>query len=336
MIRYFPLNLLLPVLLISCAQPEPPPPTPAYRVMTYNIEDIRTDDLKNPNQPRLKAAARRIQELRPDILLINEITYDQPGTPRWEDGDQEGGNGQRFLDHFLAVPQAEGLQGLNYTVFMPPTNTGLASGFDFDRDGIAVTEVPVLPAPDSLGGPAPQTPEGRAYGVDSWGFGMFPGQYGMALYVRSDLVVMTDQVRSFQHFRWSDMPDHLMPVVPGTTEPWYADEAGQQFRLSSKNHVDVPVQLPGGAQLHLLISHPTPPAFDGDEERNKRRNHDEIRFWADYIAGRDYIEDDNGRQGGLAEEAYFVIMGDLNADPDEGSGMNNPAKTWLLGKPTDQ
>ena len=38
--------------------------------------------------------------------------------------------------------------------------------------------------------------------------------------------------------------------------------------------------------VHFLVSHPTPPTFDGAEDRNGTRNHDEIRFWADYIGGR--------------------------------------------------
>ena len=36
--------------------------------------------------------------------------------------------------------------------------------------------------------------------------------------------------------------------------------------------------------VHVLASHPTPPTFDGAEDRNGRRNHDEIRFWADYVS----------------------------------------------------
>ena len=51
------------------------------RLATYNIEDVRTADLKNPAHPRLTAAAALIQHLRPDVLLINEMTYDQPGDP---------------------------------------------------------------------------------------------------------------------------------------------------------------------------------------------------------------------------------------------------------------
>jgi hypothetical protein len=73
----------------------------------------------------------------------------------------------------------------------------------------------------------------------------------------------------------------------------------------------------------LLVSHPTPPGFDGPEDRNGRRNHDEIRLWADYIdpARSAYLYDDRGQRGGLAPGASFVIAGDLNADPLDGGSI---------------
>ena len=69
-----------------------------------------------------------------------------------------------------------------------------------------------------------------------------------------------------------------------------------------------------------MVSHPTPPVFDGEEDRNGRRNHDEIRLWMDYVdpSQGDYLYDDRGRSGGLAEKTSFVIAGDLNADPHDG------------------
>jgi endonuclease/exonuclease/phosphatase family metal-dependent hydrolase len=99
-------------------------------------------------------------------------------------------------------------------------------------------------------------------------------------------------------------------------EPWYEPDEWQSFRLSSKSHWDVPVRLPDGTVLHLLASHPTPPAFDGSARRNERRNHDEIRLWVDYLSNEAYIEDDSSRGGGLAPGAPFVVLGDLNADPE--------------------
>jgi hypothetical protein len=84
-----------------------------------------------------------------------------------------------------------------------------------------------------------------------------------------------------------------------------------------------------GSVIHVLASHPTPPVFDGEEDRNGRRNHDEIRFWIDYAAGADYIYDDDGRYGGLASDEQFVIMGDMNAAPQDGDSTDNPAGKLL-------
>ena len=97
------------------------------------------------------------------------------------------------------------------------------------------------------------------------------------------------------------MPGALLPDRASTPEPrdWYSREELRIFRLSSKSHWDVPIRI-GGDTVHFLTSHPTPPVFDGPEDRNGRRNHDEIRLFADYITpGRaGYLYDDKGRRGG--------------------------------------
>ena len=63
--------------------------------------------------------------------------------------------------------------------------------------------------------------------------------------------------------------------------------------------------------------------FDGPEDRNGTRNHDEIRFWADYISpGKSgYIYDDSGVSGGLKPGSMFVIAGDENSDPLDGDSI---------------
>ncbi|MFQ5348199.1 MAG: endonuclease/exonuclease/phosphatase family protein, partial [Rhodothalassiaceae bacterium] len=125
-------------------------------------------------------------------------------------------------------------------------------------------------------------------------------------------------------FLWKDMPGAMLPDDPKTDAPadWYGPEVLALLRLSSKSHWDIPIRI-GDEVIHVLASHPTPPAFDGPEDRNGRRNHDEIRFWADYVdpARSGYIHDDAGRAGGLAAGARFVILGDLNADPADGSNI---------------
>src|SRR2546430_1237691 len=82
--------------------------------------------------------------------------------------------------------------------------------------------------------------------------------------------------------------------APATGEGFYSDEELEALRLSSKSHWDVPVRTGRGETVHLLAAHPTPPGFDGPEQRNVLRNHDEIRFWADYVDPRagGYIYDD--------------------------------------------
>ncbi|MEM7383862.1 MAG: choice-of-anchor I family protein [Verrucomicrobiota bacterium] len=190
------------------------------------------------------------------------------------------------------------------------SNTGIDSGFDLDNNG-----------------------EATGRGNDAFGFGNFPGQYGMVLL--SKYPIVEEQVRTFQTFLWKDMPGALLPDDPATPEPndWYSAEELAVFRLSSKSHWDIPVDF-GDRVVHFLASHPTPPVFDGAEDRNGTRNHDEIRFWADYIDPDQsaYIYDDGGESGGLAGGASFVILGDLNADPNDGDSTNN-AIDQLLSHP---
>ena len=181
--------------------------------------------------------------------------------------------------------------------FIAPSNTGVATGLDLDGDGIVGSEAGTI-----------------ELARDSHGFGMFEGQYGMLVLSRHEIAV--EDVRTFRTFRWRDMPGARLPARPDGT-PFYSDEALDVLRLSSKSQWDVPVRI-GGEVVHFLVSHPTPPVFDGPEDRNGARNADEIRFWSDYVAGEEYIHDDSGRKGELANGAHFVIAGDLNADPADG------------------
>lgn len=302
----------------AIAQPSEQPVV--IRVATFNIQDVRPSDLARDDHPRLRQIAEVIQRLGPDVILLNEIAYDQPGAPGFRPGEPEGQAGQRFADQYLAVPQGQGAAPRRYRAFMAPVNTGMPSGFDLDNDGRAVTTPPPVDAA--------ATGAGRAYGNDCWGFGTFPGQYGMSLLVDERLVILRDEVRTFRLLPWDYMPGALLPE--GADGPWFTNEEKAVFRLSSKGHWDVPVRLPNGARIHFLCSHPTPPVFDGPEKRNARRNHDEIRFWADYIDSAPYVVDDRNEPGGLDDRFPFVILGDLNADPHRGDSWQNPVGKTLF------
>lgn len=227
-----------------------------------------------------------IQHQRPDVLLLNEFDYDAGGIAA-----------DLFQQRYLGVPQF-GQKAIGYRYrYFAPVNTGVPSGFDLDGDG-------------RHDGPG-----------DAWGFGRHPGQYGML--VLSRFPIDAARVRTYRNFRWRDMPGALVPMHPDGS-PWYAPVAWAVFPLSSKSHWDVPVRTPLGT-IHLLAAHPTPPVFDGPEDRNGRRNADEIRFWREYVSTQDadWIVDDDGRRGGLPADTRFVIVGDLNADPADGGGRRD-------------
>jgi Endonuclease/Exonuclease/phosphatase family len=243
-------------------------------------------DLSTPGNAQAAAVAEIIQRTRPDVLLINEFDF-APEALRL------------FQRNYLSLSQ-NGARPIRYRHrFIAPSNTGEPSGFDLDNDG-------------SVGGPN-----------DAWGFGLFPGQFGMAVYSRYP--IDRRRVRTFKNFLWKDMPGALLPDDPATPAPrdWYSEAELAEFPLSSKSHWDLPIRI-GEARVHFLVSHPTPPVFDGPEDRNGTRNYDEIGFWADYISpGRRsrYIYDDAGRRGGLRRGSLFVIAGDQNSDPLDGDSV---------------
>lgn len=254
-------------------------------------------ELAAPGSPQPATIAEIIQRTRPDVLLINEFDFDEAHASLG-----------LFQDNYLSVSQ-NGADPISYPyAYTAPSNTGVFSGFDLDNSGAAGDFLP----------------------NDSFGFGFFEGQFGMAVY--SMYPIQYDDIRTFQHFLWKDMPRALLPDDPNVDGPadWYSPEELEVFRLSSKSHWDVPIRI-GRNTVHFLVSHPTPPVFDGDEDRNGTRNHDEIRFWSDYVTrGQSrYIYDDNGRRGGLPSQAFFVIAGDQNSDPYDGDSIPGSAQLLL-------
>ncbi len=153
-------------------------------------------------------------------------------------------------------------------------NTGMPTGRDIDGDGY-------------LGGAA-----------DAQSFGAFRGQGGMA--VLSRWPVDRDAVQSLTALKWSDFP--------GANPPEGTD---LDQRLSTTAHWDVPIKTPGHGTLRVLAYHASPPVFDGPEDRNGRRNHDEAALWLAWL---------DGSVPGNAPTEGFVIVGDANLDPFDGDG----------------
>ena len=276
------------------------------RVATYNTSLFDEDaggliarlELGNAQARKIAAVLQRV---RPDIVLLNEFDYDA---------------GHRAADLFqrdyLDVPQAGGGEPMQYPYrYLAPVNTGVPSGLDLDSNG-------------ETGG------IGRDRGNDAWGYGLHPGQYGML--VLSRYPIDSAQVRSFQLLKWSAMPGAARPIDPNARRAFHPDAIWRQLRLSSKSHWDVPVRTPHGV-LHFLVSHPTPPVFDGPEDRNGARNADELRLWREYLDNdaddRGWLCDDNGRCGGLPDGDRFAIAGDLNNDPVDGDGRHEAIRQLI-------
>ncbi|MBE0453644.1 MAG: endonuclease/exonuclease/phosphatase family protein [Roseovarius sp.] len=169
-------------------------------------------------------------------------------------------------------------------------NSGWPTGLDMDGDG-------------RRGGPG-----------DAQGYGAFSGQGGMALLSRHP--IDTGAARDWSALLWRDLPGALLPEVDG--RPFPSEEAQAIQRLSSVGHWAVPVTLPGG-RLTILAFHAAPPVFDGPEDRNGRRNADEIRLWQHIL------------DGGLgpAPDHSFVIAGVANLDPERGEGRHEAIRALL-------
>lgn len=170
----------------------------------------------------------------------------------------------RALERFSETLKAAGLDLPHRFTAQP--NSGIATGLDLDGDGRL----------------------GEA--DDAQGWGQFTGQNGMAVLSRLPLGEVTDHTGTL----WRDLPGNLMPDT--------APKIAAIQRLSSTAHWEVPVQTPDGP-LHLLAWSATPPVFDGPEDRNGRRNHDEAAFWLHHLPN-----------------APFVLIGTVNLDPLDGEG----------------
>ncbi len=270
------------------------------RFASYNASMFRKDEgqlleeLKTPDNEHIRKIAEIIQRTRPDFLALMEFDY----VP-------ENEAALLFQKNYLDKSQ-NGTEPIQYPyVYAVPSNTGVLGEVDMNDDG-------VIKLPD-----------------DAYGFGRFPGQYAFAVFSRFPFD--EEHVRTFRNMLWTDMPDAKLPKKLNK-EDFYSRAALSTFRLSSKNHIDIPVKMPDGKTVHALISHPTPPVFDGPEDKNGLRNHDEIKLWVDYISGATYLKDDKGKTGGLDKSARFVVMGDLNADPLNGDSAEG-AITQLLDHP---
>lgn len=171
--------------------------------------------------------------------------------------------------------------------FALPPNAGVATGLDLDGDG-------------RLGEPE-----------DAQGWGRFAGAGALA--VLSRLPVDRDGVVDRSRMLWADLPGNL--IEGGGLSRAALDVQ----RLSSHGHWQVPLRLPGGGRFTLMVWQATPPVFDGPEDRNGRRNHDEAALWLRLLDG----------DLGPAPAPPFALVGNANLDPMDGEGRREALRALL-------
>lgn len=178
--------------------------------------------------------------------------------------------------------------GLSYDHhFASAPNAGEASGLDLNGDG-------------TLGD-----------ADDAHGFGRYSGMGGMA--VLSRFPIEQDAMEDFTPMLWRDLSGHIYPMLGET--PFGGEDVFAIHRLSSRGHWVVPIKTPEHGTFRLMTFHATP-IYDGEEDRNGRRNHDEVAFWLDYL------KFDTNPQP-------FILGGTANIDPVRGSGRRKAIKALL-------
>jgi hypothetical protein len=128
-------------------RPEPAAEGAPVRFATFNASLHRQRagqalaELSVPGDRQASAVAEIIQRTRPDVLLINELDYEPAGALI-----------TAFAENDLALSHHGSLPIHYPEAFVAPSNTGVPSGRDLDKDG-------------RIGGPG-----------DALGFGHFAGQ----------------------------------------------------------------------------------------------------------------------------------------------------------------
>jgi hypothetical protein len=189
----------------------------------------------------------------------------------------------------------------------------LLTGVDYDHGLVALAALEARLAAAGSGYPhrfALRPNTGMATGLDLDGDGRLGAPRDAALLSR--LPVDEGAVRDLSAMLWRDLPGAILP-------PGYPDDHAAVQRLSTTGHWVVPLVLADDRRLTLLAWHATPPVFDGPEDLNGRRNHDEAALWLRLLDGA----------LGPVPEAPFVILGDGNLDPVDGEGRADAMRALL-------
>ena len=272
---------------------------PPVRFATFNASLNRNNagqaagrTLSTPGNAQADTVAEIIQRVRPDVLLINEFDF-EPTAVGWPSCSR--------TTTCRSARTGAAPRSTTPTSSSRPSNTGIPSGFDLNNNG-ARRRARTTPSASGSSPASSAWPSSRSYPIDR------------------------RPVRTFQNFLWKDMPGALLPDDPATPGAGRLVLAGGARRLPAlvEESLGRARSTSAAETVHFLVSHPTPPVFDGPEDRNGTRNFDEIRFWADYITParrRATSTTTTAATAASSRAPLFVIAGDQNSDPLDGDSI---------------
>lgn len=258
--------------------------TQRIRMGHWNIKELGTAKILDPDSTQLPAMAEILARFHPDILSVNELQFDienvpEEGLPGAPAGTQpgnacEGRNARRLADRLHEL-QPDLLE------------------YDYSLVAMGNSGVPFETTEDVADNFKVRPDE-------------FLGRYSIGLLSRYP--ILHDQVRVLHDLAWSDLPGNRIQRIH--------DELGIDvpvgYPLFEKAIVVVPVDVEGMV-FHVILLHPMTSGFS---PMNPHRNHDELRaltLWLDGELSAPGWEP-------LPADARFVIVGDLNVDPEDGEG----------------
>lgn len=263
---------------------------PAFTETTLRIATFATE-LERDGPGLLLRDIRKGKD--PQVIAVARVVADaQPDILVLQGIDFDHNN--QALKALRDVIEVHGWEMAHVFAAMP--NSGVSTRVDMDGDGR------------------------RGQPRDAQGYGEFLGQGGMAILSRHP--IRYDTVQDFSQLLWRDIPNASLPITEAG--PFPSQDALEIQRLSSVSHWVIPI-LVEERVLNIMTFHATAPVFDGPEDRNGHRNHDEIVFWLRYL---------DGAMGDIPTGS-FVLAGNANLDPVDGEGRKS-AINMLLADPRFQ
>ncbi len=256
------------------------------RIAQFNIRELTTAKLLDANNKQVNSAAELIARFDADILSINEIQYALKDVP---DAGLPGATTAR--------------PGALATGDDPANNAARLAARVTEVD--ADVEYPYAAMFLGNSGFAYTGSTGGHAELATRGFGEWQGRFNSALLSKHEILV--DDVRVIHDYPWHDVPDNSladMEAALGIAVP--AD-----YPIFEKALFVVPVKLEDGTVLHMVLAHPVSSGFN---DLNPYRNRDELHAISLFLTGElPGVEP-------LPADAHFIVIGDLNSDPEDGEG----------------